>query len=76
MATQEDSMTEPKMDTESMRETISRKAEELRDQAVGKAQEYAGKGKDKASGALENVARFFDDTAGSLDDRLGSEIGG
>jgi len=47
----------------------------LRDQAQTKAREYAEQGKAKATDALDGVSRFFDDTARSLDDQLGAEIG-
>ena len=85
MAEQEDLIVDPQ--TASMnaaqassagtvRETISRKAGDLREQALGKAQEYASRGKDKATGALDSVAKLVGETAGTLDDRLGVDVGG
>lgn len=75
MATQNDSMTDGREAPAGVRETIGRKAEELREQALGKAQDYAAMGKDKATGALDNVARVLDETAGTLDDSLGADVG-
>lgn len=60
----------------SVRETLTRKAEDLRDQALGKAQEYASMGKEKATGALDSMAKIVGETAGTLDDKLGVNVGG
>lgn len=75
MATQNDSLTDDVKTQPTVRETIGRKAEELRDQALEKAQDYATVGKEKATGALDSVARLLDSTAGQLDDNVGADVG-
>lgn len=76
MATQNDNVMQDSAAQPSVRDTIGRKAEELRDQALGKAQDYAEMGKEKATGALDSMARLLDNTAGSIDESLGDTVGG
>lgn len=62
-----------------VRDTVKSKLAEqrdaLRDQAQAKAREYAEQGKAKATDTLTGVSRFIDETARSLDDQLGADIG-
>lgn len=60
---------------DTMKAKFAEQRDVLRDQAQTKAREYAEQGKTKATDALDGVSRFFDDTARSLDDQLGAEIG-
>ena len=50
-------------------------ATQLRDQAGGRAREFAESGKTRASDALEELSRTIGETAESIDDRLGNEYG-
>lgn len=59
----------------SVKDKLAKHGGELRGQAEAKAREYAEQGKEKATGALDGVSRFFDDTANTLDDQLGAGLG-
>lgn len=50
-------------------------ATQLRDQAGGRARDFAESGKTRASDALEDLSRTIGETAESIDDRLGKEYG-
>lgn len=47
----------------------------LRAQATDKARSYAVEGKDRATTALDDIAKAITDAAGSVDERLGAEYG-
>jgi hypothetical protein len=56
----------------------SRIAEEigkLRDQASDKAFAFANQGKDRATNALEELAKVVNDAAATVDDKVGSDYG-
>lgn len=57
------------------KERIKSEAGQLKDQASGKAREYATQGKDKAAGTLKDVSAAMDDAAKSVDQRLGENYG-
>lgn len=50
-------------------------ATQLRDQAGGRARDFAESGKTRASDALEDLSRTIGETADSIDERLGSDYG-
>lgn len=54
---------------------IRESAASLRDQAGGKAREFAVDGKSRAATALDEFSRAVQESAGSIDDRLGAEYG-
>jgi hypothetical protein len=54
---------------------LKSQASSLRDQAGGRAREFAESGKARATEALEEVSRVVGDAAESIDERLGSEYG-
>ncbi len=77
---EEASMTEPKADatgspsggrSDSIRDKIGQTGTELKDQALGKARDYAAQGKDKATDVLDTVAKLVNDTASVFDGKLG-----
>lgn len=56
-------------------DTIREEAGKLGSQAAERARGLAGEGKDRASGALDEVAKMLHSAAGDVDERLGSEYG-
>lgn len=50
-------------------------AARLTGEATGRAKDYATQGKERASGALDDVARLVGDAANQVDDRLGEQYG-
>ncbi|MCX8476889.1 MAG: hypothetical protein MT490_13940 [Sphingomonas sp.] len=50
-------------------------ASKLGTQAADRAREFAGQGKEKATGALDEVAKLFEGAALDVDSRLGEEYG-
>ncbi|MCW3849228.1 hypothetical protein OF829_18475 [Sphingomonas sp. LB-2] len=56
-------------------DTIREEAGKLGSQAAERARAFAGEGKDKASGALDEVAKMLHGAAGDVDERLGSDYG-
>lgn len=56
-------------------DTLREEAGKLGSQAADRARGLAGEGKDRASGALDEVAKMLHSAAGDVDDRLGSEYG-
>jgi len=68
----EDVATEAK---KSAADTLREEAGKLGSQAAERARGLAGEGKDRASGALDEVAKMLHSAAGDVDDRLGSEYG-
>ncbi|HET8612157.1 MAG TPA: hypothetical protein VFL92_05265 [Sphingomonas sp.] len=64
-----------KSDAADLRDRASAKAAEIKDQASDKARDYAEQGKTRASGALDEVARFIGDNADRVDEKLGSGYG-
>jgi ElaB/YqjD/DUF883 family membrane-anchored ribosome-binding protein len=44
-------------------------------EAADRARAFAGEGKQRATGALDEVARMFEGAAGDVDERLGEEYG-
>lgn len=55
--------------------TVKKEAKALREQASEKAHELAAQGKERASGALDNVAKMIGDAATTVDDRVGTQYG-
>ncbi|PCD02904.1 hypothetical protein COC42_00180 [Sphingomonas spermidinifaciens] len=69
---------EPATATETPRtakDTIKTEASKLGSQAAEKARAFAGDGKAKASGALNDFARMMEDAAGQVDKKLGEQYG-
>ncbi|HEY6916188.1 MAG TPA: hypothetical protein VI381_00960 [Allosphingosinicella sp.] len=58
-----------------IRGQIHRGAQSLKSQASDKARTYAMDGKARASDKLDDLSRIVEDTARSIDERLGSEYG-
>ena len=58
-----------------IRGQIHRGAQSLKHQASDKARTYAMDGKARASDKLDDLSRIVEDTARSIDERLGSEYG-
>ena len=56
-------------------DTIREEAGKLGSQAADRARGLAGEGKDRASGALDELAKMLHSAAGDVDERLGSEYG-
>ena len=56
-------------------DTIREEAGKLGSQAADRARGLAGEGKDRASSALDEVAKMLHGAAGDVDDRLGAEYG-
>jgi ElaB/YqjD/DUF883 family membrane-anchored ribosome-binding protein len=50
-------------------------ASKLGTQAADRAREFAGQGKERATGALDEVAKLFEGAALDVDSRLGEEYG-
>lgn len=50
-------------------------AVKLKDQAAGKAREFAATGKGKATDALDGFSKLIGDAAGQVDNRLGAQYG-
>lgn len=50
-------------------------ANSMRDQATGKAREYAEQGKSRATTALDDLSKVVNEAAGSIDERMGPEYG-
>lgn len=48
---------------------------DLKSQASDKAYDYANQGKDKATGALNEAAKFLEDTARTIDEKVGPQYG-
>lgn len=51
------------------------KFDDLRGQATDRAREYAQAGKDRATGALDDVIAYVEDAAGEVDARIGTHYG-
>jgi hypothetical protein len=47
----------------------------FKSQASDKARDYAGQGVEKATGALDEAARFLEDTARTVEEKLGPQYG-
>ncbi|WP_231621583.1 hypothetical protein [Sphingomonas sp. 37zxx] len=56
-------------------ETIKGEASKLGSQAAEKARSFAGDGKAKASGALDEFSRMMSDAADTVDEKLGAQYG-
>lgn len=56
-------------------ETIRAEAGKLGTQAADKARAFAGDGKTKATGAINDFARMMEDAAGQVDEKLGEQYG-
>ncbi|UZK70123.1 hypothetical protein OKW76_03460 [Sphingomonas sp. S1-29] len=56
-------------------ETIKEEASKLGSQAADKARSFAGDGKAKASGALDEFSRMMSDAADTVDEKLGAQYG-
>lgn len=57
------------------RDKVSEQASGIKDQATGKARDYAALGKDKTADGLESVTRLMDDAASAIDDKVGAQYG-
>lgn len=58
-----------------LRQQFTDRVEGLRLQAGDKARDFVQTGKDRATGALDDLVRTVEDAAGELDNRLGSQYG-
>ena len=58
-----------------IKDKIGQHGSELKDQALSKAREYAAQGKEKATDVLDSVAKIVENTASTLDDKLGAAGG-
>jgi hypothetical protein len=58
-----------------VRDALKGSTEKLRSTASDKAYGFLGQGIEKSSGALSNISALVGDTAGNLDERLGSQYG-
>lgn len=56
-------------------EKLKGQFETLRGQAGEKAREVAGQGKEKATGALSDAARFLEETAKTIEEKVGPQYG-
>ncbi|WP_448664395.1 hypothetical protein ACG3SL_06890 [Sphingomonas sp. CJ20] len=56
-------------------QTLKDEASKLGTQAADKAREYAGEGKDRATSALDEVAKMMASAADDVDAKLGAEYG-
>jgi ElaB/YqjD/DUF883 family membrane-anchored ribosome-binding protein len=54
---------------------IRSEAGALKGQATNRARDYATQGKERATYALDNVARLITDAAGTVDDKVGAQYG-
>jgi hypothetical protein len=54
---------------------IAEEIERLRGQAAEKAFAFANQGKDRATNALEELAKVVNDAAATVDDKVGSDYG-
>ncbi|HTG38298.1 hypothetical protein [Sphingomonas sp.] len=59
----------------STKDTIKAEAGKLGTQAAEKARSFAGDGKSKATGAINEFARMVEDAAGQVDEKLGAQYG-
>jgi hypothetical protein len=63
-------------DTGGLRDKLRSEASSLRGQAGSRVRDFAESGKSRATDALDEVARVVEETAATLDERLGEEYGG
>jgi ElaB/YqjD/DUF883 family membrane-anchored ribosome-binding protein len=56
-------------------DTVKSGSNKLAEQAADKTRGFVGQGLERSSEALANVSKLVGDTAGGLDERLGSEYG-
>lgn len=56
-------------------ETIKQEAGKLGTQAADKARSFAGDGKERASGAIDEFSRMMEDAATTVDEKLGEQYG-
>jgi ElaB/YqjD/DUF883 family membrane-anchored ribosome-binding protein len=56
-------------------DTIREEAGKLGTQAADRARAFAGEGKDRASTALDEVAKMMQSAAGDVDEKLGADYG-
>jgi hypothetical protein len=59
----------------SVKEVATERAGEIKAQAADKARFYAEQGKDRATSALDSVAKLVSDAADTVDDRVGEQYG-
>lgn len=59
-----------------VRQQLTDSAGKLQSQAGDKVREFADMGKDRASGALDQLAQMLTDAAGQVDGKLGAQYGG
>ena len=56
-------------------EEVKQSAQRLTDQATDKARQFASQGKERATGALDQLTQLLNDAAGQVDDKLGQQYG-
>jgi ElaB/YqjD/DUF883 family membrane-anchored ribosome-binding protein len=61
--------------TRSTTDTIKAEASKLGSQAADRARGFAGDGKVKATGAINDLARMMEDAAAQVDEKLGAQYG-
>lgn len=66
---------EPKKVTAQIADTVKSKTDDLSTRAADGARDLLGQGLERTSSALGNVSRLVGDTAQSLDEQLGEEVG-
>lgn len=66
----------PTTDGTNVRQQLTDGASKLQGQAGDKAREFAEIGKEKAAGALDQLATMLTDAAGQVDTKLGAQYGG
>ncbi|PTD25214.1 hypothetical protein [Sphingomonas fennica] len=57
------------------KEKVGEQASDFKEQATGKARDYAAIGKEKAVEGLDSVTRLMDDAASTIDDKVGAQYG-
>ena len=62
--------------TQAVRQQLTDGASKLQGQAGDKVREFADLGKERAAGALEQLAAMLTDAAGQVDAKLGAQYGG
>lgn len=68
----EPDLAEPKR---SAAQTLKDEAGKLGSQAAERARAFAGEGKERATGALDELSKMMSDAAGTVDEKLGEDYG-
>lgn len=64
---------EPRSTFDQLKEAAFSQSADLRAQAADRARDYVGQGKDKATDALESLARMVSDAAQQVEDKVGPD---